>query len=58
MGLIPGVGTKTPHVTGQLNLHTATTELKSPGDHIPQLERFHMPQRRFHVLQLRSDAAK
>ena len=23
---IPGLGTKTPHATGQVNLHTATTE--------------------------------
>ena len=39
MGLIPGRGTKIPHVAGQLSLSAATTEPMSSGACVPQLER-------------------
>ena len=38
-GSIPGQGTKIPHATGQLSLHTTTTELACPRACTPQLEK-------------------
>ena len=38
-GSIPGLGTKIPHATRQLSLHTATTEPVSSRASASQLER-------------------
>ena len=36
MGLIPGQGTKIPHISGQLSPHTETIEPKCSRAHTPQ----------------------
>ena len=65
---IPGLGTKIPHASGQLNPHTATTEpaaleptsrnqREAHASHAPQ-RRAHPPQQRPHMLQLRTEAVK
>ena len=38
-GLIPGWGTKIPHATEQLSLHTTATEPTYSRAHVPQLDR-------------------
>ena len=38
-GLIPGWGTKIPHATEQLSLHTTATEPTHSRARVPQLER-------------------
>ena len=43
VGLIPGWGTKIPHVMGQLSLYTATREACAPHTE-PTRSRTHAPQ--------------
>ena len=65
MVTFPGRGSKVSHAAGQLRLGVTTTEPAHSRAHAPQTESGHhssprsgMPQKRSHVPQLRSDAAK
>ena len=62
---IPGLGTKIPHASGQLNPRTEPAALEpasrdqreAHASHAPQ-RRAHPPQQRPHMLQLRNEAVK
>ena len=58
MGLIPGLGTTTPHVTGQLGPPATTTEPSPSRAQAPHVEKPARHSERFGMSQLRPDAPK